>query len=104
MWLLSEETGLVKPLLNIPLAAGETPYHSRPYQALPAVYAQNASLEIAWSKVIFDQKNISGTQIIGFQTQGLEGFDINTELDWMLANILISEKQVALPSISPIFW
>ena len=35
-----------------PLLSGgpvNPPWHSMPYQALPPVYVQNASLEIAWT-------------------------------------------------------
>ena len=31
---------------------GAPPWHSTPYQALPPVYVQNASLEIAWTRVV----------------------------------------------------
>ena len=43
MWVIEGE--LMQPLL--PQPQGETPLHSRQYQALPPVYAQNSSLEIA---------------------------------------------------------
>ena len=50
MWTL--EGDLIEPLL--PQPEGETPLHSRQYQALPKVYAQNSSLELAWSRVLDD--------------------------------------------------
>ena len=45
MWVVDGDR--MSPLL--PSAAGEQPWHSTPYQALPPVYVQNASLEIAWT-------------------------------------------------------
>ncbi len=51
---------------------------------------QNASLEIAWTRVVKDTGTISGTRIRPFFTDGLEGFDINTEDDWGEAERLIS--------------
>ena len=36
------------------------PWHSTPYQALPPVYVQNASLEIAWTRVVLERRTIAG--------------------------------------------
>ncbi len=38
------------PLL--PLGPAEQPWHSSQYPSLPVIYVQNASLEIAWSRVV----------------------------------------------------
>lgn len=46
------------PLL--PMGPAELPWHSTPYQALPEVYSQNASLEIAYSRVVFEKRTIAG--------------------------------------------
>ena len=71
------------------------PAHSVPTQLLPPVFAQNASLEIAWAKTL-NKGNISGSQVLPFFTEGWEGFDLNTEADWMLAEILLAQGKVAL--------
>ena len=71
MWTL--EGDLIEPLL--PQPEGETPLHSRQYQALPKVYAQNSSLELAWSRVLADPvPTISGHRVAPFFTEGAEGF------------------------------
>src|SRR5262245_38549378 len=44
--------GLVTPTPGGQEEAAEQPWHSTPYQALPPVYVQNASLEIAWTRVV----------------------------------------------------
>lgn len=62
-----------------------TPWHSCPTQTLPHAYVQNASLEIAWKYVVESFGTITGRKIGPFLTEGLEGFDINTELDFELA-------------------
>jgi CMP-N,N'-diacetyllegionaminic acid synthase len=62
----------------------ETPWHSSPYQALPKIYVQNASLEIAKCSVPLTTKTISGRKIIPFITEKYEGFDINLPNDWLL--------------------
>jgi len=58
--------------------------HSQPYQTLPEVYVQNASLEMAKTQVL-ESNSICGLKIVPFFTYGYEGFDINDELDWVLA-------------------
>lgn len=76
-----------------------TPWHSTPYQALPKVYAQNASLEIAWTRVPLEQHTIAGLNIAPFFTEGTEGFDINTAEDWIIAEYMVEHQQVTLPTI-----
>ena len=85
------------PLL--PLTPSEQPWHSSQYQSLPEVYAQNASLEIAWSRVIFEGRTIAGNVLMPFFTKDYEGFDLNSAYDWNLAEHLIDSGQAGLPSI-----
>ncbi len=87
MWRLNGD-GTIAPIL-IQSVRG-VPAHSCPTHTLPLTYVQNASLEIAWTRVVKDTGTISGTRIRPFFTDGLEGFDINTEDDWGEAERLIS--------------
>jgi CMP-N,N'-diacetyllegionaminic acid synthase len=82
-----------------PRSEGGQPSHSTPYQALPPVYVQNASLEIAWTRVIFDGRTIAGDVLMPFVTEGYEGFDINHPHDWTIAERLIADGEVALPPV-----
>lgn len=75
------------------------PKHSVPYQALPPVYVQNASLEIAWTRVIKETGTISGNRIVPFLTEGYEGFDINREEDWILLEALLDRGLAKLPEV-----
>jgi CMP-N,N'-diacetyllegionaminic acid synthase len=86
------------PLL--PFGPAEQPWHSTPYQALPPVYVQNASLEIAWTRVVFERRTIAGDVVVPFVTEGYEGFDINDETDWMIAERLLADGAVRLPSLA----
>ena len=86
------------PLL--PLSPPEQPWHSSQYQSLPEVYVQNASLEIAWTRVILKERTIAGSVLMPFFTEEYEGFDVNNPYDWQLAEHLISNGEVQLPSIS----
>ncbi len=78
----------------------EQPWHSTPYQALPLVHVQNASLEIAWTRVVFERRTIAGDVIVPFVTEGYEGFDINGPIDWMVAERLLADRAVTLPAVS----
>lgn len=96
MWIVRGARML--PLL--PFGSADRPWHSTPYQALPEVYVQNASLEIAWTRVVLEERSLAGTVIAPFQTEGYEGFDINDPRDWTLAETLIEEHAVGLPVVS----
>jgi CMP-N,N'-diacetyllegionaminic acid synthase len=96
MWVV--RGGRMTPLL--PLGPAEQPWHSSQYPSLPEIFVQNASLEIAWARVIFEQHTISGNTLMPFFTEGYEGFDVNKEYDWRIAEDLIKKGEVSLPSIS----
>ena len=95
MWVL-HGTQMV-PLL--PMGPKVLPWHSTPYQTLPEVYIQNASLEIAWTRVVFDERTIAGELIVPFFTEGHEGFDVNRPYDWQYAEELVRTGQAKLPFI-----
>jgi N-acylneuraminate cytidylyltransferase len=95
MWVVRGRRML--PLL--PLSPAEQPWHSSQYQSLPEVYVQNASLEIAWTRVVFEGRTIAGTVLMPFLTQGYEGFDVNKPYDWRLAEELLRTGQAALPPV-----
>ena len=95
MWRL--EGARMRPLLDQP--AGEQPWHSRQMADLPEVYVQNASLEIAWTRMALTTATIAGSEIAPFLTEGDEGVDINTEKDWWWAERLIAAGEAVLPEV-----
>lgn len=97
MWRL-EGDGLMAPLL--PQPAGETPLHSRQYQALPQVYVQNSSLEIAWRHVLDGPlPTISGARVAAFLTEGAEGFSVDYPGDVEEAERLLAAGGARLPRV-----
>jgi CMP-N,N'-diacetyllegionaminic acid synthase len=98
MWIVRGER--MFPLL--PFGPAEQPWHSTPYQALPTVYVQNASLEIAWTRVVVERRTIAGDVVVPFFTKGYEGFDINDQNDWMVAERLLGEGAVTLPAVAQV--
>ncbi len=95
MWVVSGRRML--PLL--PFGSTQAPWHSTPYQALPEIYVQNASLEIAWTRVVFNGGTIAGNVVVPFFTEGYEGLDVNRPGDWQLAEELIRSGQARLPEL-----
>lgn len=68
-----------------------TPWHSCQYAALPIFYSQNASLEICKLKSFKKYKLISGKKILPFKTKNNEGFDINYDYDFKVAEQIIKK-------------
>jgi CMP-N,N'-diacetyllegionaminic acid synthase len=96
MWTLGGD--LLEPLL--PQPDGETPLHSRQYQALPKVYVQNSSLELAWSRVLDDPvPTISGRRVAPFFTERAEGFSIDYPDDFDRAESMLARGKATLPAI-----
>ena len=95
MWIIRGRRML--PLL--PHGPSNDPWHSRQYPSLPEVYVQNASLEIAWIRVVGDTNTIAGSVVVPFMTRGLEGFDLNTPEDWKLARSHINDDPSLLPEV-----
>lgn len=100
MWVIRE--GRMLPLM--PLSPEEVPWHSSQYAALPTVYAQNASLEIAWSRVVTVGRTIAGSVVVPFISEGCEGLDVNEEFDWWKAERLLADGAASLPPISTKAW
>ncbi len=100
MWVMRGDR--IVPLL----ADGPTapPWHSMPYQALPRVYVQNASLEIAWCRTVAETGSIAGRTIAPFLTEDHEGFDVNDREDWWYAEHLVSTGEATLPAVAAAPW
>jgi N-acylneuraminate cytidylyltransferase len=96
MWTLAGD--LMRPLL--PQPQGETPLHSRQYAALPEVYVQNSSLEVAWTRVLRGAPpTISGTRVAPFLTDEAEGLTIDYPEDFERAEALLARGLATLPPI-----
>ena len=96
MWIVRGNR--MMPLLS--MGPAEQPWHSSQYPSLPEVYVQNASLEIAKTRVVFKGKTIAGNVLMPFFTKNYEGFDVNSDYDWNLAENLVKIAQAKLPAIS----
>ena len=95
MWLIDNKRML--PLL--PFKNNGIHWHSSQYDSLPEIFVQNASLEFAWTKVAMQYGSIAGDCIIPFESEGLEGFDINNLQDWILAEHYVKSGEGKLVDI-----
>ena len=96
MWVVNGRR--MMPLL--PLGPARQPWHSSQYPSLPEVYVQNASLEIAKTRVVFEDQTISGSVLMPFLTRDHEGFDVNKPYDWDLAEHMVKTGEAPLPPVS----
>jgi CMP-N,N'-diacetyllegionaminic acid synthase len=87
----------MRPLLPQPEGV---PYHSRQYQALPEVYVQNSSLEIAWTRVATaEDGSIAGERVVPFLTEGFEGFSVDYPDDFDAAERALADGRAELPQV-----
>jgi N-acylneuraminate cytidylyltransferase len=100
MWVIRGRRML--PLL--PIGPADQPWHSSQYPSLPEVYVQNASLELAWSRVVLEGRTIAGHVVMPFLTRDAEGFDVNTPYDWDLAEHMVRNRSAELPRVGQPSW
>jgi N-acylneuraminate cytidylyltransferase len=94
MWVVDGE--YLRPLL--PQPEGEVPTHSRQTAALPEVWVQDSSLEIAWTRIVADGE-IAGRRVVPFFPEGLEGLSIDYPDDLEQAERLVAADPSLLPEL-----
>ncbi|MCX7927850.1 MAG: acylneuraminate cytidylyltransferase family protein [Candidatus Omnitrophica bacterium] len=88
MWTI--ENGYLKPFID-----SENPHlHTFSYQILPKVYIQNASIYITKPSTIRNKKSSIGDIVIPFVMDEIESIDINTPLDFKIAELLLKNELV----------
>jgi CMP-N,N'-diacetyllegionaminic acid synthase len=97
MWVI--DGPLMRPLL--PQPEGEVPTHSRQTAALPPVFVQDSSLEIARTRIVADNE-IAGQRVVPFVAEGVEGFSIDYPDDWEAAERIAREDPSLLPPVEVI--
>jgi N-acylneuraminate cytidylyltransferase len=96
MWII--DGSLMRPLLD--QSSLELPWHARQYQDMPIVHVQTSSLEIARYEVVERYGSREGKVLAPFLTEAIEGFSIDYEEDWMLAEYWVSQGKARLPAVS----
>ncbi len=91
MW---KTTKVYEDVLMYP--SGNTSYgHLVPTQNLPGYWIQNACIEIRLARLSHGEDLFYQP----FFTEDYEGFDLNTELDWIIANVLVERQMAPWPKI-----
>jgi len=97
MWVLAEDRRTMSPLLD--QSQLDVAWHAGQYQALPEVYSQNSSLEIAWTRVVTETRTREGRVVAPFFTDGYEGFNVDDEDDWERAERLLGSGATRVPVV-----
>lgn len=66
--------------------------YNRPRQQLPQAFIQNGSVDVVRTKVILDLNSMTGHRIKAFVMDELDSVNIDSPLDWALAEILMKSR------------
>ena len=87
MWV--EQDGYLRPFVAEP---GLVNAHTLAYKQLPTVYIQNASIYITRPRTIREKHSPTGDMIVPYVMDEIESVDINTPIDWAVAEALMATK------------
>jgi CMP-N,N'-diacetyllegionaminic acid synthase len=93
MWVMDPDGKRIRSL--IPVEQKLPQAHTLSYQLLPRVYIQNASMDVFRPSNVWQLRSTTGTEIIPLIMDELESVDINTEIDFILAESLIARDKEA---------
>ena len=90
MWVMAPDGRRIRSLIPVEQKLPEA--HTLSYQLLPTVYIQNASMDVFRPSNIWQLRSTTGTEIIPLVMDELESVDINTEIDFLLAEALMAQE------------
>ena len=90
MWVMDASGRRIRSLIPVEQKLPEA--HTLSYQLLPTVYIQNASMDVFRPRNVWELRSTTGTEIIPLIMDELESVDINTEIDFILAEALLAQK------------
>jgi CMP-N,N'-diacetyllegionaminic acid synthase len=90
MWVMDKDARRIRSLIPVEQKLPEA--HTLSYQLLPTVYIQNASMDVFRPANVWRLRSTTGTEIIPLVMDDLESVDINTEIDFLLAESLMARK------------
>jgi N-acylneuraminate cytidylyltransferase len=76
----------------IPLQEKLAQAHTLSYHLLPEVYVQNAAIDVTKPATIYEKDSITGTNILPLIMDERESIDLNTQMDFEIAEHLIRKK------------
>ena len=90
MWILGAD-GYLQSF--IPLKQKPKEAHTLSYQILPTIYIQNANIDVTRPANIWKKNSIIGSRILAYVMDEFESVDINTPIDFSLAETLIETQK-----------
>jgi len=99
MWVMDPDGRRIRSLISVEQKLPEA--HTLSYQLLPTVYIQNASMDVFRPSNVWRLRSTTGTEIIPLIMDELESVDINTEIDFLLAESLIAQNKELLKAKTP---
>jgi CMP-N,N'-diacetyllegionaminic acid synthase len=90
MWVMDQDGRRIRSLIPVEEKLPEA--HTLSYQLLPVVYIQNASMDVLRPSNIWQLRSTTGSEIIPLIQDEFESVDINTEIDFLLAETLMAQR------------
>ena len=86
------ENGFIMPFLGKEITGMDEPYNA-PRQILPDAFQNNGSMNAFWSDTILKKHSMTGEKIAGYEMEDWESVNIDTPIDWIIAEHLMEEKK-----------
>ncbi len=90
MWKINS-IGFLNPLFTETEDGLKEPFNA-PRQILPKIYQNNGAMNAFWPETILEKKSMTGTKILGLAMEDWESINIDTELDFKLAEYIIERR------------
>jgi CMP-N,N'-diacetyllegionaminic acid synthase len=72
--------------------------YNGPTQDLERLFMQSSALEIVRSTAVIAHNSISGDRVLALELPGFESLDLNSDVDWMVMENLVSGDPSLLPT------
>ena len=79
------------PFVPTEVTGIKEPYNY-PRQELPPAYVQNGAIDVVWAKTIIEKRSISGDVILPYIMEAVYSINIDSQLDFSFAELLMKEK------------
>lgn len=89
MWKINS-AGFLNPLFS-EVEGLKEPYNA-PRQILPVIYQNNGAMNAFWPETILEKKSMTGSKILGLSMEDWESINIDTELDFKLAEYIMQSR------------
>lgn len=90
MWKLSGE--FIEPFLPESFTGMKEPYNAA-RQMLPPVYQNNGCMNAFWPETVLEKHSMTGERIAGFVMEDWESVNIDTEIDFLIAERLMEQHK-----------